>query len=187
MDFITSVIIAIGLAMDAFAVSLGVGTSRSACDKRSIFRLSFHFGLFQGGMTFLGWLAGSTISRWIQAFDHWIALILLTLVGINMIRSGLDAGTKSYLQNPSKGSYLVLLSVATSIDALAVGLSLAFIHTKILLPVLVIALVTAGLSLFGLCAGNGLGERFGKKMEIAGGLLLIGIGIRILVGHLITG
>jgi putative Mn2+ efflux pump MntP len=87
MDFITNIVIAIGLAMDAFAVSLGVGTSRSACDKRSIFRLSFHFGLFQGLMTFLGWLAGSTISTWIENYDHWIAFVLLAFVGIHMIGS----------------------------------------------------------------------------------------------------
>jgi len=186
MDFVTSIVIAIGLAMDAFAVSLGVGTSRSACDKRSIFRLSFHFGLFQGLMTFLGWLAGSTISNWIENFDHWIAFVLLAFVGIHMIRSGFDSESKSYEKNPSKGGFLVLLSVATSIDALAVGLSLAFIRSPILTPVLTIGLITAGLSLFGLCAGNKLGQRFGKKMEILGGLILVGIGIRILVSHLLA-
>ena len=85
------VIIAVGLAMDAFAVSLGVGTNGTANDKRSIFRLSFHFGLFQGLMTFLGWLAGTTISRWISSFDHWVALILLVIVGVNMIRSGMSS------------------------------------------------------------------------------------------------
>jgi putative Mn2+ efflux pump MntP len=90
MDFISNLIVALGLAMDAFAVSLGVGTSRIACDRRSMFRLAFHFGLFQGLMTFLGWLAGSTIARWISAFDHWIAFLLLALVGVNMIRSGLN-------------------------------------------------------------------------------------------------
>ncbi len=184
MDFLTNLVVAIGLAMDAFAVSLGVGTSRLAADKRSIFRLSFHFGLFQGLMTFLGWLAGTTISRWISAFDHWIALILLALVGVNMIRSGLNSESKSYSQNPSKGSFLVLLSVATSIDAMAVGLSLAMIDTPILQPVLTIALVTVGLSLFGLHMGNKLGERFGKRMEIIGGLILIGIGLRILITHI---
>jgi putative Mn2+ efflux pump MntP len=172
--------------MDAFAVSLGVGTSRSACDKRSIFRLSFHFGLFQGLMTFLGWLAGSTISTWIENYDHWIAFVLLAFVGVHMIRSGLDPESKSYDKNPSKGGFLVLLSVATSIDALAVGLSLAFIRSPILYPVITIGLITAGLSLFGLCAGNKLGQRFGKKMEIVGGLILVGIGIRILVSHLLS-
>ena len=184
MDLISNLIVAIGLAMDAFAVSLGVGTSRIACDKRSMFRLSFHFGLFQGLMTFLGWLAGSTIERWISAFDHWIAFLLLALVGVNLIRSGLNHEISSYSKNPSKGGFLVLLSVATSIDAMAVGLSLALIDTPILQPVLTISIVAAGLSLFGLCMGNRLGEKFGKRMEILGGLILIGIGFRILITHI---
>ncbi len=184
MASVTTVFIAIGLAMDAFAVSLGVGTSRRATDNRSIFRLAFHFGFFQGFMTFLGWLAGSTISRWISQYDHWVALVLLAFVGINMIRSGMDNETKSYDQNPSKGGYLMILCIATSIDALAVGLSMAFINIEILQPVIIIGIITLVLSLIGLGIGNKLGKNFGKRMEIVGGMILIGIGLRIVLSHL---
>jgi len=184
MATITSIFIAVGLAMDAFAVSLGVGTSGRAKDGRSIFRLAFHFGFFQGLMTFIGWLAGSTIARWINQYDHWIALGLLAFVGINMIRSGLDKESKSYEQNPSKGGFLMILCVATSIDALAVGLSLAFIKLEILQPVLIIGIITSLLALIGLRIGHRLGEHFGKKMEILGGVILIGIGLRIVITHL---
>jgi putative Mn2+ efflux pump MntP len=185
MDYFGMVIIAIGLAMDAFAVSLGVGTNGAANDKRSIFRLSFHFGLFQGLMTFLGWLAGTTISRWISQFDHWVAFILLVIVGFNMIRSGLKSDVESYPANPSKGGLLVVLSVATSIDALAVGLGLALIKTPILQAALIIGIITLALSLFGLNVGCKLGEKFGKHMEIIGGLILVGIGLRILATHML--
>ena len=185
MDYFGIVIIAVGLAMDAFAVSLGVGTNGTAKDKRSIFRLSFHFGLFQGLMTFLGWLAGSTISHWISRFDHWVALILLVIVAFNMIRSGMSSTVESYRKNPSKGGLLVILSIATSIDAMAVGLSLALIKTPILQASLIIGIITLGLSLFGLKAGCKLGEKFGKRMEIVGGLILIGIGLRIMATHIL--
>ena len=184
LELVTSFVIAIGLAMDAFAVSLGIGTSRTAEDGRSRFRLSFHFGLFQTGMTLLGWLAGSTIANFINQIDHWVALALLSYVGINMIRSGLSHDKDAARPNPSKGRSLVMLSVATSLDAMAVGLSLAMLKNNILFPSLVIGVVTSGLSIFGLLTGAKLGEAFGKRMEIVGGLLLIGIGVRILMTHL---
>ena len=180
MDLFATIIISIGLALDAFAVSLCVGTNGAAKEKRSVLRLAFHFGLFQGLMTFLGWLAGSTISRWISQFDHWIAFGLLLFVGLNMVRSGLDPTSETYKTNPTKGGLMVMLSVATSIDALAVGLSLALLNTSILQAALLIGIITFGLSLIGLKTGCKLGMKFGKKMELFGGLILIGIGLRIL-------
>ncbi len=184
MEQITTLVIAVGLAMDAFAVSLGIGTAGQAQDRRAKFRLSFHFGVFQAGMTILGWLAGTTISRFISGFDHWIAMILLAYVGAKMIRSGFDKDGKSYCSDPSRGRTLMMLSVATSLDAMAVGLSFAMIGSSVWVPSLVIGVVTTGLSLFGLLAGCRLGELFGKRMEILGGLLLIGIGLRIVFTHL---
>lgn len=184
MNFATSLLIAIGLAMDAFAVSIGAGTGGLVTDLRSKLRLAFHFGLFQAGMAALGWLAGSTIQHWIVNIDHWVAFGLLTYVGVNMIRSGLGNGSDENRRNPSKGATMVMLSVATSIDALAVGLSLAMLSIPILSPALVIGVITFGLSLFGLMAGGRLGERFGKRMEIIGGVILIGIGLRVLISHL---
>jgi putative Mn2+ efflux pump MntP len=184
VDLASILLIAIGMAMDAFAVSLGIGTTRQASLPRPIFRLSFHFGLFQFFMPILGWLAGSTIASLISRFDHWVAMGLLTFVGVRMIRSGLDPENETYRNDPSRGGTLVMLSVATSIDALAIGLSLAMLQVDILFPSVVIGVVTAGLSLTGLLIGHKLGTRFGKRMEILGGVILIGIGLRVLITHL---
>jgi len=180
-------LIALGLAMDCFTVALGIGTNGLKKTARMVLRLAFHFGLFQGGMTFIGWLAGSTISRFISTFDHWIALGLLAFVGVRMIISGIkpdDGGEECSTSDPSRGGTLVLLSVATSIDALAVGLSYALIDGNIWFPVVMIGVVTLILSALGVLLGEKLGCRFGKRMEIIGGLILVGIGIRIVVSHL---
>src|SRR5512136_2744680 len=116
MPFWTIFLIAIGLAMDCFAVSLGVGTAGTALGFRPTFRLFFHFGIFQAGMTLLGWLAGKTVVTYISGFDHWIAFILLAFVGGRMIRSGLrKEGEEPSFTDPSRGMTLVMLSVATSI------------------------------------------------------------------------
>lgn len=184
MDFITILLIAIGLAMDCFAVSLGIGCKSNDCHERYLFRLPFHFGLFQGGMTLLGWLAGSTIVNLISNFDHWIAFGLLAFVGIKMIRESFDRDEQTRVGDPSRGGFLVILSLATSIDALAVGLSLALIDGSIWFSSLLIGLVSAALSLAGLLIGGRLGLKFGKRMELLGGLILIGIGIRVLVSHI---
>jgi manganese efflux pump family protein len=185
MELTASFFIAVSLAMDAFAVSLGIGTTLRADDFRSRFRLAFHFGLFQSLMTILGWLAGSTIARYISSFDHWVAFILLGYVGANMIRSGLDKDEETHSPNPSRGKTLIMLCIATSLDAMAVGLGMAMIGSTIAFPALVIGLVTLSLSAFGLGIGGRLGAKFGKRMEIIGGLVLIGIGLNILFSHLI--
>jgi manganese efflux pump family protein len=183
MGTIELIIIAVGLAMDAFAVSLGIGTTGQAHQPRSIFRLSFHMGFFQGLMTFLGWLAGTTISSLIAGVDHWIAFGLLAVVGIHMIREAFQNEKETRPQDPSRGGFLMMICIATSIDAMAVGLSMAFLKVDILAACLIIAIVTLALSLVGLLGGHALGERFGKNMEVLGGLLLIGIGIRIVLAH----
>ncbi|MCJ7700765.1 MAG: manganese efflux pump MntP family protein [Anaerolineales bacterium] len=184
MGLVTAIVIGVGLAMDAFTVSLGIGTGRQANNRRAKFRLAFHFGFFQMAMTVVGWLAGSTIAGFIQAFDHWIAMILLAYVGGNMIRSGINPQVESYAKDPSKGKLLIILSVATSIDAMAVGLSMAMLNMPFLVPAIIIGIVTWGLSAFGLLAGDKLGQKFGKRMEILGGLILLGIGLRVLITHL---
>lgn len=186
MEFFTSLMIAVGLAMDAFAVSLGIGCAGQAQDSRAKFRLSFHFGVFQTGMTLLGWLAGSTVADWINGFDHWIAMALLGYVGINMIRSGFNHDCETYQTNPSKGKTLMMLCVATSLDAMAVGLSMAMLKVPVVYPSLVIGVVAAGLSIFGLLAGHKMGQAFGKRMEIIGGLILVGIGVRIVITHILV-
>lgn len=184
MQILTAFLISLGLAMDAMAVSLCIGTTGSIPDRRGKFRLGAHFGIFQAGMTALGWLAGSTIVQYVESFDHWIAFALLIYVGINLVRSGLSKDGQAFDCDPSTGKMLVILSVATSIDAFAVGLSIAFIQVPVLISIILIGAVAFLLSMFGLFAGNRLGELFGKRMEILGGAILLFIGIRILVTHL---
>ncbi len=176
---------AVGLATDCFAVSLGIGTTRYIKGPRPLFRLSFHFGLFQAVMPVLGWLVGTQIVHLVAAFDHWVAFGLLAFVGVRMIRSGWDAESESHGRDPSRGHLLILLSIATSIDAFAIGLILAMLKVPISLPILIIGVVTGGLSLFGLLVGNRFGHAFGKRMEVIGGLTLIAIGFRILLSHML--
>ena len=183
MELVTITFISIGLAMDALAVSLGIGTAGQISTLRGKIRLAAHFGIFQSGMTALGWLAGETIVYYVKEFDHWIAFALLGYVGINLIRSGLDKDGRAFKQDPSTGRVLVILSFATSIDAFAVGLSIAFMNVPILLSVIMIGIVALLLSAIGLFAGIRLGEAFGKRMEILGGLILLGIGIRVVLTH----
>jgi putative Mn2+ efflux pump MntP len=185
MSFWTTFMIAVGLAMDCFAVSLGAGTAGVAKGIRPVFRLFFHFGLFQGGMTVLGWLGGTTIEPYISSVDHWIALGLLSFVGLRMVREGLQKVEETHFRNdPTRGSTLVMLSVATSIDALAVGLSLAMLKVNVFGAALLIGAVSSAFSLVGLLVGKQLGLRFGKVMEVIGGLILLGIGLRIVITHL---
>ncbi len=193
MEYVTYLLIAVGVAMDVFAVSLGIGCAGQATTARAKFRLAFHFGLFQGGMTLLGYLLGSTVVNLIAGFDHWVAFILLAFVGGRMIKEGLEqlSGEEGYPDerpngDPSRGGTLVLLSIATSIDALAVGLSMALIQAAVVVASLIIGLTSSGFSLIGLRWGCDLGERFGKRMELLGGLILIGIGVRIVVTHLMA-
>ena len=176
-------LIALSMAMDAFAVSLGSGV-KIGPGPRPVFRIAFHFGLFQALMPILGWLFGNTIEPLVKGFDHWVAFGLLSFVGIRMAHSGLSKGEEVIQNDPSRGLTMVLLSIAVSIDALAIGVSLAFLGITIWTPALIIGLVTGALSLIGLRMGNGIGKRFGKPVEVLGGLVLIGIGVRIVMSHM---
>lgn len=187
MGFVEILLIAFGLAMDAFAVSLAAGALKEVRGARATFRLSFHFGLFQFMMPVIGWYAGSTIVSYIAAFDHWIAFGLLGYVGGRMIISGSSKRENAFGSDPSRGYLLVTLSVATSIDALAVGLSLAMIEVGIWYPSMVIGIVAGGFSIVGVGLGRRLGISLGKRMEIAGGIILLLIGLRILFTHLSGG
>jgi len=184
MNILEIIMIAVGLAMDAFAVSIAAGTSGRLAGKRATFRLAFHFGLFQAMMPLIGWYAGSSVSHLISAFDHWVAFFLLLAVGGRMVVSSFREEAETFDKDPSKGFSLVMLSVATSIDALAVGLSLAMINTGIWYPCAMIGIITAGLSVVGIRAGKYFGKKFGSRMELIGGVILIGIGVKILVSHL---
>jgi putative Mn2+ efflux pump MntP len=184
MNFIEVFFIALSMSMDAFAVCLGAGTQAGTNGRRPTFRLAFHFGLFQFLMPVLGWLAGTTVERYIAGFDHWIAFGLLAFVGVRMLWSGFHPEKDDRKDDPSRGWTMVLLSIAVSIDALAIGLSLGLIGVTIWYPAVVIGVVTGLVSWLGLRLGNRLSERFGERMEILGGLVLLGIGLRILVSHL---
>jgi manganese efflux pump family protein len=184
MDWFTMTLISVGLAMDALAVSLGVSTSGQIATLRGKIRLAGHFGIFQSGMTALGWLIGETVVQYVEAVDHWLAFVLLAYVAVRLFRSGLDEDGQAFDVDPSTGRILVLLSVATSIDAFAVGLTIALLRVPVLLSVLMIGVVAVALSAFGLFAGTRLGAKFGKRMEIVGGFILLGIGVRVVVTHL---
>lgn len=184
MSTLEMILIAIGLAMDASAVSMTAAAAGFAKDARSIFRLAFHFGLFQGIMPFIGWLAGSTIVDYISTWDHWIAFGLLATIGGRMIYSGIFPTEEELTIDPSRGWVLITLSIATSIDALAAGLSFSVLNMSIWIPCLLIGLITAILSALSTRIGKMAGPWLGQRVEIFGGLILLGIGVRILVTHM---
>ena len=186
MDILTILLIALALAVDAFAVAVATGVSLCTVGCRQTFRLSWHFGIFQAGMTILGWVAGLTVRSFIQTVAPWIAFALLAFVGGRMIveavRESTDEQTPS---DPTRGRTLILLSVATSIDALAVGVSFALLGTPVWLPALIIGIVASVLTVAGLYLGcfAGSASRLGSRAEVLGGVVLIGIGINILRQH----
>jgi putative Mn2+ efflux pump MntP len=187
MDWLSLLALSVALAMDAFAVSIVTGLTLDAMTRHHVFRLAFHFGLFQALMPVLGWLAGSAVAPYISAFDHWIAFGLLAFVGGKMLWvsfSREDEGEERVVRDPTRGWSLLMLSVATSIDALAVGLSLAVVRAPIVVPAVVIGIVAGGFTTLGLLLGRRIGTAWGKRVEVLGGLILIGIGVRILVEHL---
>ncbi len=183
MSFWYTIGIAVGLAMDAFAVSVSAGIQIADIDYRRVARLALSFGLFQFFMPVLGWLAGRSLSRWVQTFDHWVAFGLLAAIGGKMLWESFRP-PECPRKDPTRGWTLVILSIATSIDALAVGLSFAFLEVSIWVPSVVIGVVAAVLSAVGALFGCRLGRRFGVWAERFGGLVLIGIGVKILLDHL---
>ncbi len=185
MSLLEVFLIALGLAMDAFAVCLCAGTTGFINGLRPVFRLAFHFGLFQALMPALGWLVGIGVERYIAAFDHWVAFGLLAFVGVRMIRSGLAPDGDEDCVDPSRGGTLIMLAIATSIDAFAVGLSFAVLRVSIVWPVIIIGVVAALMSMLGIYLGNRLGQTFGKRMEVIGGFILVVIGIRVVISHML--
>lgn len=184
MDWPTLLGTALALAMDAFAVSIGVSASLRPLGPRQVFRLSFHFGLFQALMPVAGWAGGAAVASRLAFLDHWIAFGLLLILGLRMIWPGEERAT---LRDPTRGFSLVALSVATSIDALAVGLSLGLMGVGIWVPAAVIGLVALLMTLLGMLIGHRVGRGLGRWASVAGGIVLIVIGGRILLQHLLTG
>jgi putative Mn2+ efflux pump MntP len=189
VSFLIILGIALALAMDAFAVSLGLGLSLRPATGGQTFRLAFHFGLFQFLMPVLGWAAGETVIRYIEHYDHWIAFALLSAVGGRMIFESFHPKKTADPQrpDPTKGFSLLILSIATSLDALAVGLSLAALRVPIVYPAVVIGVIAFGMTVAGMKLGPALGKVIGRRAELLGGLILIFIGVKILADHLSAG
>lgn len=175
------ILIALSLAMDAFAVALAVGSGGHGRQLRPAIRLSFHFGWFQFMMPVIGWWAGRYLERWIMVCDHWIAFALLAGVGSHMLWEARGVADDHSSADPTRGMKMVALSVATSIDALAVGVSLAMIRVEIWYPSVATGLVTGSLAMLGVHVGGRLHRRWGRRMESLGGVVLIGVGLRILL------
>jgi len=181
----TLLALAAALAMDAFAVAVASGFSLGRVTGRHTFRLAFHFGLFQALMPVLGWAAGRTVAPLLERWDHWVAFGLLAFIGGRMVWGALWGETEKRGSDPTRGLSLVVLSVATSVDALAVGLTLSLLQVSILWPAAVIGVVCAAFTVAGLHLGRlaGGAMRLGRWAEGAGGLVLLAIGLRILAKH----
>ncbi len=190
MGIIELFFVAIGLAMDAFAVSVCKGLGIRRIDRRHALVIALFFGAFQGIMPVIGWVLGTGFAALIEPVDHWVAFILLACIGGKMIWDGAHEG------DPCEGcadgvasakldlKELFLLAIATSIDALAVGITLAFLGADVWLSAGIIALVTFALSYLGVELGNRIGARFNRPATVIGGIVLVLIGLRILLEHL---
>lgn len=197
MSLISILLTSIALSMDAFAVSITKGMTIKNITTKLAFKIAFFFGLFQGGMPLIGWALGISFEGYIKAFDHWIALILLSFLGIKMIYESIkgededevaldiaqDNTQNNFNENDIKTKDLIVLSVATSIDALAVGVSFAFLNISIVSVVSAIAIITFIVCFIGVLIGKQIGPILKNYAEIIGGIILIGIGINIFNEH----
>jgi len=174
-------LIAVGLSMDALAVSICRGLEMRGVDYRRAFVIALFFGGFQAAMPVIGYFFGSGFARYIRDFDHWIAFGLLAFIGVKMIREALKGGCGAC---PLNLRALVVMAFATSVDALAAGLTFALLRVNILKSALLIGATTFVLSFLGVAVGNRVGARFQKRAGIAGGAALVGIGLKVLVEHL---
>lgn len=184
MNTISILVIALGLAMDAFAVSVTSGITVKQLRIPHALAIALSFGLFQAIMPIIGWFAGIGFKTIISGIDHWIAFGLLLFVGTKMIYEATKLQPSNKQQISLDIFVLLILSIATSIDALAVGLSFSFLQIQIMTPAIIIGIVTFLLSLIGIVVGKNLGHFFEKKIEILGGIILIAIGFKILISHL---
>lgn len=186
MEFLSIFLIALGLAADCFAVALSGSISMRTLSFPQVFRTSLAFGIFQGLMPLLGWLAGRTVVELIADYDHWLAFILLAFVGGKMIWESFRSQDKPKKNTDiTRGFSLVTLSLATSIDALAVGLTFAFMKVNITLAILTIAAVAFVVTAVGFLSGRRVGSLIGRRAEAIGGTILIGIGLKIFLEHIL--
>lgn len=184
MNFFSLLILALSLGMDAFSVALTVSAVRMPVTAGQILRMSGAFGAFQFIMPIAGWIAGRTVADIIAGYDYWMAFILLACVGVKMIWESFSKGDDTGAVDPTKGWMLLTLAVATSIDAFTVGLSFAFLKVSIIQTSIVIGIAAFMMTMAGMAFGHRLGRIIGKRMETMGGLVLIGIGLKVLLDHL---
>lgn len=183
MGILEIFLIGVGLSMDAFAVSVCKGLSMKKLDWKKAIIIALYFGVFQAIMPVIGYLLGTTFESLVTQIDHWIAFILLVIIGANMIKGAL--GKESENSNDKVDfKTMIVLAIATSIDALAIGITFAFFKTKLLSSVSIIGVITFVLSLVGVKIGNKFGDKYEKKAEFLGGVILILIGVKILIEHL---
>ena len=189
MSFWELVLIAVGLSMDAFAVSICKGLSMKRLNLKSGAIIALFFGAFQALMPLIGWLLGTQLSRYITSFDHWIAFVLLALIGGRMIYESLQNDDQKDASFDKLNLYeLFILAIATSIDALAVGITFALLpEVSIGTSVTLIGVITFALSFVGVVVGNKFGHKYEKKAELFGGSILVAIGLKILIEHLVEG
>ena len=186
MDYISILIIALSLSFDTFAVSVSYGVVRNRIIFRQALYIAIVFAIFQGGLTIAGYYLGSIISDVLKAADHWIALGLLSFLGAKMIIEGLKKSKDQKTKNFSSTLMLLTIAIGTSIDAFAVGISFALLDVKIWEAGLVISTVTFLASMAAIRIGKSAGKRLGNKVEIIGGILLIAIGIKIFLEHMLA-
>jgi manganese efflux pump family protein len=186
MDFPSLLVIAVSLSTDCFAVALSSGIARQKLSFARLLRLPLLFSVFQAFMCVMGWLAGRTVVDFIADYDHWLAFGLLLFIGGRMIWHSLhEHDEQAAAKNMDSWPVLLILALATSIDSLAVGLSLAFLDVHILMAALTIGLTALLITLVGVLVGKRVGALFGERAETAGGVILIIIGLRILLEHLL--
>ena len=183
MSIIESVAIAIGLAMDAFAVSICKGLSMKKMDWKKAIIIGSYFGFFQALMPIIGYYLGISSQKFVTEIDHWITFCLLAFIGINMIKEAFSKKEERITDSVDVKT-MVMLSVATSIDALAVGITIAFINSNIFSAAFIIGVITFAVSIVGVKIGKKFGNRYERKAEVFGGILLILIGLHILLEHL---
>lgn len=183
MELISIFLLSIGLSFDTFAVSVSCGLIERKIKFIQASRIAIIFAIFQSVMPIIGWLLGLCIKKYIVQIDHWVAFGLLFFIGVKMIY---ESFKKDEVKNFSIKNIkvILLMSLATTIDAFAVGITFAFLNVRLILASLIIGSVTYTISMLGMLFGKNVGSHFGKKMEIAGGLILIGLGIKILIEHL---
>ena len=186
MDNFTILAIALGLSFDTFAVSLSYGVIRNSILFAQAMWVAAVLAIFQGGLTVLGYFLGSIISNSLKATDHWVALLLLSFLGVKMIVEGLKKADKEEPRDFNSIMVLLTIALGTSIDAFAVGISFAILDVKIWRAGILIGIVTFLASMTAIRIGKSAGERLGNKVEIIGGVILIAIGLKIFLEHLLT-